>query len=142
MKPIFFILLFFTTSVFCVSAQKPTKPTNGTKEYFPLSDSLGGWRTLTNTKDIKQIAGMDKTKLDDTFEFIKSTTKNGGLLVVRHGYLVYESYFGKGQREAAPNLGSCGKSFTSIAVGILMNEHPELFPDSLDQKIFTPAYLP
>lgn len=142
MKPIFFILLFFTTSVFCVSAQKPTKPTNGNKEYFPLSDSLGGWRTLTNTKDIKQIAGMDKTKLDDTFEFIKSTTKNGGLLVVRHGYLVYESYFGKGQREAAPNLGSCGKSFTSIAVGILMNEHPELFPDSLDQKIFTPAYLP
>ena len=23
-----------------------------------------------------------------------------------------------------------------------MSEHPELFPDGLDQKIFTPAYLP
>ncbi len=142
MKPIFFVILFFTTSVFSINAQKLTNPADDTKEYFPLPDSLGGWRTLTNIKDIKRIIGIDKTKLDDAFEFIKGTTKNGGLLVVRHGYLVYESYFGKGQREATPNSGSCGKSFTSIAVGILINEYPELFPDGLDQKIFTPTYLP
>src|SRR5690606_7992859 len=37
---------------------------------------------------------------------------------------------------------SCGKSFTSIAVGILMEERPELFPDGLDQQIFTPTYFP
>jgi CubicO group peptidase (beta-lactamase class C family) len=85
---------------------------------------------------------MDKSKLDAAFDFVRGTTKNGGLLVVRHGYLVYENYFGKGQRDAAPNLGSCGKSFTSIAVGILMEEHPELFHDGLDQKVFTPDYFP
>lgn len=85
---------------------------------------------------------MDLAKLDEAFDFVRSTTKNGGLLVVRHGYLVYENYFGKGQRNTAPNLGSCGKSFTSIAVGILMNEYPKLFPEGLDQKIFTPNYFP
>jgi CubicO group peptidase (beta-lactamase class C family) len=110
--------------------------------YFPPPDVQGGWRTATTKEEIKQVAGMDKSKLDDAFEFVKSTTKNGGLLVLRHGYLVYEDYFGKGQREATPNLGSCGKSFTSIAVGILMDEHPDLFPDGLDQKIFAPEYFP
>lgn len=112
------------------------------KEYFPLPDSLGGWRTLTDAKDINRITGIELTKLDDAFDFVRSTTKNGGLLVVRHGYLVYENYFGKGQRNTAPNLGSCGKSFTSIAVGILMDEYPKLFPQGLDQKIFTPNYFP
>src|SRR5690606_37761296 len=85
---------------------------------------------------------MDKAKLDQAFEFARSTTKNGGLLVVRHGWLVYENYFGKGQREATPNLASCGKSFTSIAVGILMGERPDLFPNGLDQKVFTPTHMP
>jgi CubicO group peptidase (beta-lactamase class C family) len=63
-------------------------------------------------------------------------------LVLRHGWLVYERYFGLGHREAVPNLASCGKSFTSIAVGILMEERHDMFPDGLDQKVFTPRYFP
>lgn len=110
--------------------------------YFPLPDSVGGWRTLATPEDVREVTEIDIKKLEDAFDFVRSTTQNGGLLVVRHGYLVYEKYFGKGQREATPNLGSCGKSFTSIAVGILMNEYPNLFPDGFDQKIFTPDYLP
>jgi CubicO group peptidase (beta-lactamase class C family) len=56
--------------------------------------------------------------------------------------LVYERYFGLGHREALPNSGSCGKSFTSIAIGMLLHDRPELFPQGLDQKIFTPVYFP
>jgi CubicO group peptidase (beta-lactamase class C family) len=130
------IILFIVPVLCCIDGCRQT----GT--YFPSSDSEGGWRMATTSEHIRQVAGMDKGKLDDAFEFVRGTTKNGGLLVVRHGYLVYEKYFGKGQREATPNLGSCGKSFTSIAVGILIGEHPDLFPDGLDQKIFTPAYFP
>lgn len=111
-------------------------------EYFPVPDSFGGWRTLSDEKEILYKTGIDKAILDSVFEYVRSSTRNGGLLVLRHGWLVYENYFGKGQRDATPNLASCGKSFTSMAVGILMNEHSELFPDGLDQKIFTPAYLP
>lgn len=62
--------------------------------------------------------------------------------MVRRGWLVYERYFGRGHREATPNTASCGKSFTSIAVGILLKEKPDLFPDGLDQQVFTPRYFP
>ncbi len=110
--------------------------------YFPSPDSHGGWRTLKDADEIRRVAGMDKRKLDEAFAFIQGSTKHGGLLVLRNGWLVYEDYFGLGHREATPNLASCGKSFTSIAVGILMAERPELFPDGLDQKVFTPRYFP
>ena len=134
-----FILL---ASVMLEKCDNKTFILNEPKTYFPLPDSLGGWRTLTSPEEIKKVAGMDPLKLDSAFDFVRTTTDNGGLLVVKNGYLVYEKYFGKGQREATPNLGSCGKSFTSIAVGILMDERPDLFPKGLNQKIFTPDYLP
>jgi len=85
---------------------------------------------------------MDPSTLDKAFDFVRASTKNGGLLVARHGWLVYERYFGLGDRDAAPNTASCGKSFTSVAAGILIGEHPDLFPDGLDQKVFSPRYLP
>ncbi len=106
-------------------------------DYFPPSDARGGWRRC-QPKDV----GMDGSALDAAFDFIKGSTKNGGLAVVKDGYLVYEQYFGKGHAMAAPNLASCGKSFTSIAMGILLDEMPERFPDGLDQKVFTPEFLP
>ena len=111
-------------------------------QYYPLPDSIGGWRQLTDKAEIKIKTGINTSKLDEAFEYIKGDTKNGGLLVLKDGWLVYEKYFGKGSHEALANLASCGKSFTSMAVGILMAQHPELFPDGLDQKIFTPKYLP
>ena len=110
--------------------------------YFPPPDADGGWRTVETTEEVKRVAGMSKQKLDETFAFIQGSTKNGGLLVLRHGWLVYERYFGLGHREAVPNLASCGKSFTSIAVGILLKERHDLFPDGLDQKVFTPRFFP
>lgn len=105
--------------------------------YFPKPDSEGGWRTCAPSD-----VGMNASALDETFEFIQGSTKNGGLVIVKDGHLIYEKYFGKGHREWAPNSGSCGKSFTSIAMGILLGERPERFPDGLDQKVFTPDYLP
>jgi CubicO group peptidase (beta-lactamase class C family) len=134
MKKLMFLMIV-AVLVSCTSGQKDDN-------YFPEPDSLGGWRTLSDAGKIKRITGIDKTKLDEAFDFARTTTNNGGLLVVRHGWLVYENYYGKGQREAHPNMGSCGKSFTGISFGILMSEHPELFPEGLDQKIFTTEYLP
>lgn len=110
--------------------------------YYPPPDSEGGWRALSTAQEIEDVAGMDSAKLDQAFEFIQRNTRNGGLLVLRRGWLVYERYFGLGHREALPNLASCGKSFTSVAVGILMHERPDLFPQGLDQRIFTPEYFP
>ena len=85
-------------------------------DYFPPPDAKGGWRTLSDPAKIAKTAGVDKQKLDEAFEYVQNTSQHGGLLVVRHGYLVYERYFGRGDREALPELASCGKAFTSVAV--------------------------
>lgn len=111
-------------------------------DYFPPPDADGGWRTLTTAEEVRRVAGVNLSKLEQTFDYIQQSTKNGGLLVARHGWLVYEDYFGRGHREQNPNTASVGKSFTSIAVGILIDERPELFPEGLDQKVFTPACFP
>ncbi|WP_410964951.1 hypothetical protein, partial [Salmonella sp. SAL4435] len=83
-------------------------------DYFPPPDAKGGWRTLTDPAKIRTVAGIDTRKLDEAFEYIQQTSQHGGLLVVRHGQLVYERYFGRGNREALPELASCGKAFTSV----------------------------
>jgi CubicO group peptidase (beta-lactamase class C family) len=110
--------------------------------YFPPPDSKEGWRRATDLNGGTAAAGMDRNKLDEALSIAEGSTKNGGLLVVRRGWLVYERYFGLGHREATCNLASCGKSVTSIAVGMLMAERPDLFPDGLDQKVFTTKLLP
>jgi CubicO group peptidase (beta-lactamase class C family) len=127
-----------TTAAAPAAARGETK----SADYFPPPDSAGGWRTPASAADARRLTGIDVAKLDDALAVCKASTKNGGLLVVKNGWLVYEQYFGLAHRDATPNLASCGKSFTSIAVGILMSEHPRLFPDGLDQKVFQPAYLP
>jgi CubicO group peptidase (beta-lactamase class C family) len=110
--------------------------------YFPPPDARGGWRTLKDPAKIREISGLDVAKLDEAFEYTKETSQHGGLLVVRHGYLVYEKYFGRGNREALPELASCGKAFTTVALGMAMKEKPELFPKGLDEKAFVPKFLP
>lgn len=97
---------------------------------------------MDSETSIRQTAGMDLAGLDRAFEYTKTTSRFGGLLVARHGYLVYEKYFGRASREVTPNMASCGKMFTSVCLGIAMAEHPAAFPDGLAQKVFTKQYLP
>jgi len=114
----------------------------GNSNYFPPSDKDGGWRTLTDPAKIRAIAGMDLSRLDQAFEFEKETSQHGGLVVVRHGYLVYEKYFGNGNREAHPDMASIGKAFTSVSCGIVLQEKHDQIPEGLETKVFTEKYLP
>ncbi|MEZ5353199.1 MAG: serine hydrolase [Bryobacteraceae bacterium] len=106
----------------------------GASDYFPPPDSKGGWRVARDA--------VDANKLNAAFEYVKGTSPHGGLLVVHKGHLVYERYFGRGHREAFPELASVGKAFTSLATGIMLGEYASKFPHGLDQKVFTPDYLP
>jgi CubicO group peptidase (beta-lactamase class C family) len=103
--------------------------------YYPPPDWSGGWRTAAPGARLR-------SQCDRAFECAAAASKHGGLLVVHRGSLVYEKYFGRANREATPNGASSGKAFTSIALGILLEEQPALFPDGLEQKVFTPRYLP
>jgi CubicO group peptidase (beta-lactamase class C family) len=124
----------------CVASLAPIAAQD--KTYFPPPDKNGGWRTLTDAAKIRALAGMDLSRLDQAFEFEKETSQHGGLIVVRHGYLVYEKYFGKGNREAHPDMASIGKAFTSVSCGIMLHEKRDQFPDGLETKVFTEKYLP
>jgi len=119
-------------------------PVWGAGEYYPPPDSEGGWRSLLNQNDknLRKTAGMDRAKLDEAFQLAEETTQHGGLIVVRHGYLVYEKYFGRAARDSNPDMASCGKAFTSIACGIMLKEKRDLIPQGLDTKVFTNRYLP
>ena len=111
-------------------------------DYFPPPDSEGGWRTLKDPAQIRALAGMDSAWLEKAYELTQRGTQNGGLLVVRHGYLVFEKYFGRASRNANPDMASTGKAFTSIACGIMLSEFKAKIPDGLDTKVFTEKYLP
>ena len=110
--------------------------------YFPPPDTAGGWRTLDGAPAIRKTAGMDLNRLDGAFTYATRTSAHGGLLVARHGYLVYEKYFGQGHRDAHPDMASIGKAYASIAAGIVMQEKRNAIPDGLDQKVFAENYLP
>lgn len=125
-------------------ALRLTKSTRAIRrsDYFPPPDTAEGWRVARRVGDSYPDVQFSRAKLDRAFDFTQRSTKNGGLLVLRNGQLIYERYFGLGHRDATPNLASCGKSFTSMAVGMLVEEYPALFPDGLDEKVFTPRHLP
>ena len=97
---------------------------------------------LKDAAQIRKTAGMDLQKLDWAFDYASRSSQHGGLLVARHGYLVYEKYYGKGNREALPAMASVGKAYTSIACGIMLKAQREQIPDGLETKVFTAKYLP
>jgi CubicO group peptidase (beta-lactamase class C family) len=111
-------------------------------EYFPPPDDRGGWRMLRGPREIRRLAGMDAARLERAWDFTGRCSQNGGLLVVRHGYLVFERYFGRARRDANPDMASTGKAFTSIACGIMLDEFRDRIPAGLETKVFDPKYLP
>lgn len=111
-------------------------------DYFPPSDKDGGWRTPGDATKTRTLTGMDVPKLDYAFDYCTRTSPHGGLLVARHGYLVYERYYGRGNREAIPTMASVGKAFTSAACGVMLQEFHDKIPQGLDTKVFTEQYLP
>lgn len=111
-------------------------------DYFPPPDSAGGWRVPRDAQEMREKAGMDARKLEPAWEITQRSTQNGGLLVVRHGWLVHEKYFGRASRNANPDMASTGKAYTSIACGIMLQEFRDKIPQGLDTKVFTEKFLP
>ena len=111
-------------------------------DYFPPPDNAGGWRAATNAAQAAKRTGMDLPRLEQAWEFTQRCTQNGGLLVVRNGWLVFEKYFGRASRNVNPDMASTGKAYTSIACGIMLQEFRGKIPEGLNTKVFTPKFLP
>jgi CubicO group peptidase (beta-lactamase class C family) len=117
-------------------------PQTAGADYFPPPDTTGGWQTLTDPARILRVTGIDVKRLDWALDYAGRTSQHGGLLVARHGWLVYERYWGRGRRDATPNVASVAKTYTSVAAGIMLHEYKDRFPEGLETKIFTDQYLP
>ena len=92
--------------------------------YWPTS----GWRTATPEQQ-----GMDSRLLDQMLAAVKRQNLNlHSLLVIRHGYLVSETYFGNYGPETQHELYSCTKSFVSTLIGIALDQG---YIERLDQPV-------
>ena len=96
----------------------------------------------TNATQVRELAGLNLPGLERAWAFTERCTQNGGLLVVRNGWLAFEKYFGRASRISNPDMASTGKAYTSIACGIMLQEFRDRIPDGLDTKIFTSKFLP
>ena len=102
------------------------------RDYWPTKE----WR-----KAAPERKGLDARVLKKMNPFIKTERPQiRGVLIVRHGYLVYERYFNDFARENKQNTSSVTKSITSALVGIALRQG---YLKNLDRKVadFFPEYL-
>jgi len=104
------------------TSQGTAAPTQ--RDYWPTA----GWRTAAPNDEGMDPAVLDEldTKVPESYPQVRS------LLVVRHGYLVYERYWHGLDAADGHNSHSVTKSVTSALVGIALADHKL---KSLDQTV-------
>ncbi len=115
----FLVLLFL--GLFTVSWAKPLNTsalsavsTQAPDQYWPTQN----WRASTPEEQ-----GMDAQKLARMLDAVKQQNLNlRSLLIIRHGYIVSETYFASDNQDTQYELYSCTKSFIATLVGIAIDK--------------------
>ncbi len=115
-------LLILPVVAGCSSPEETYTPV--TPDYWPTED----WRTSTPEEQ-----GMDPEMLNEGIKYIN----NEGLevhsfIVIRHGYIFIEEYWGRYEKNTRHVLQSVTKSYISALIGIAMKEG---YIESLDKKM-------
>jgi CubicO group peptidase (beta-lactamase class C family) len=95
-------------------------------DYFPPPESQGGWRKLENPDEIRSVAGMDPTKLDDLKTWLLSSdNRNFAAVVIRHGYVVLEVERGNSSKTDSRRVASVSKAVcaTVLAIASEQSQH-------------------
>ena len=88
-------------------------------DYFPPSESQGGWRKLDDPQDIRNVAGMDIGKLDELREWLlQSDKRNFAAVVIRRGYVVLEVERGNSAKTDARRVASVSKAVCATVLAI------------------------
>lgn len=115
--------------VLCLSATPATaEPSVATRVTAPWPDET--WPAAEPAEQ-----GLDPRQLSELVRLIREGERFPdlhSLLIVRHGYLVLEEYFGGWERGRLHTLQSVSKSFTSALIGIAI-EQGEI--EGVDEKI-------
>jgi CubicO group peptidase (beta-lactamase class C family) len=93
------------------SLTRPEAPA-GLESYVPTS----GWRTASPAE-----VGMSDSGVEAALAFDVQGAGTEGLLIVRHGYVVGERYFGSFGETSTHESFSMAKSFTSALIGIAID---------------------
>jgi CubicO group peptidase (beta-lactamase class C family) len=111
-------------------------------DYFPPSESAGGWRRAQTEAEIRSLAGIAPERLRLVEEKQRSLYAGPwAIVIVRHGYLAQEWYAIPTMPATTFDVWSCTKSATGIAYGMLLEEcrnHqlPQDAQISLDSKAY------
>jgi CubicO group peptidase (beta-lactamase class C family) len=138
----FFVLLAGILSVFVIGRSGPAAiaspvgaPTMAAtpSTYWPTQ----GWRTSS-----PEAQGMDSQRLSQGLVFVQQQELSlYSLLVIRHGYLVSETYFRSETVDSRREIYSCTKSFVSTLVGIAIDKG---YIDGVNHRVmdFFPGLTP
>lgn len=110
-------LPFLLVSVFLLPLHYPVFAQMNQPDYWPTLD----WETASlesQDMDPGRFLQMEQYLAGQTWAFALRS-----ILVVRHGYIVYENYMGVPDRETQrSNIYSCTKSVSSALIGIAINQ--------------------
>jgi CubicO group peptidase (beta-lactamase class C family) len=112
--------------------------------YFPPPESQGGWRMAETPSDIKTIAGMDETKIEQLRQWLlKSDDRPFAAVVVRHGMIALQVERGNSAVSDTRNIKSCAKAICATVLAIASEQSRQGRTPrkmSFDDKAF--AYIP
>lgn len=95
------------------------KAAENSSSYFPLPESRGGWRSLTDADQIKSVAKMDPAKLAGLRDWLMASDKrNFAAVVMRNGYIVLEVERGNSSKTDARRVASVSKAVCATVLAI------------------------
>jgi hypothetical protein len=105
--------------VYAKLRQLTLPPDGAAIDFFPPPESAGGWRMLSDSGDIRQIAGMDPAKLEAMKQWLlESDSRNFAAVVIRRGYVVLEVERGNSAKTDARRVASVSKAICATVLGI------------------------
>jgi CubicO group peptidase (beta-lactamase class C family) len=109
-------------------------------EYFPPLESQGGWRKLTSSEAIQQMAGMEPLKLDALKAWLlQSDDRNFAAVVIHNGYIVLEVERGNSANNDSRRVASVSKAVCATVLAIASERSQEgLTPQKM--KFDDPAF--
>jgi CubicO group peptidase (beta-lactamase class C family) len=111
--------------------------------YYPQPESLGGWRFLKDSREIKSLTNVSLGKLDDLIQKYRFffDTHASGVVIIRNGYVIKEHYSFMTLPGSRFDVWSCTKSFTGTAWGLLLEESRKgILPNNLKIDLDSCAY--
>jgi CubicO group peptidase (beta-lactamase class C family) len=95
------------------------RPANSAEDYFPPSESQGGWRNLERVEDLRQIGGVDPEKIAALRDWLfASDNRNFSAVVIRHGSIVLEASRGANAASDCSRVASVSKAICATVLAI------------------------